>query len=246
MTEGIHAGHRERMRKKLIGFGSEIFTDHELLEMLLYSVIPYKNTNPIAINLIKRFSGLGGVLSASREELMSVDGIGERAADMILAVGAMTIDGEPFDPDSELCRALDDYGEVCRFLLERFDGHPDYKTSLLLLNNSMGYIDFVDMTGTDYSSAAVRARDFLDVAIKRGASVCITAHNHPFGPDIPTVGDLETNAMLKRAFSSAGIELIEHFLIVGNKCIGIMKHSEKEYSPLTATSRFIMSKEGGL
>ena len=63
MTQGIHAGHRDRMRKKLVSFGSDIFNDHELLEMLLYSAIPCKNTNPIAIELIRRFSGLDGVLS---------------------------------------------------------------------------------------------------------------------------------------------------------------------------------------
>ncbi len=55
MTPGIHRGHRDRMRKKLVSFGSDIFNDHELLEMLLYSAIPYKNTNPTAIELIGDF-----------------------------------------------------------------------------------------------------------------------------------------------------------------------------------------------
>ena len=33
---GIHDGHRERMRERFEQFGGNGFTDHELLEMLLY------------------------------------------------------------------------------------------------------------------------------------------------------------------------------------------------------------------
>ena len=47
MIEGkmIHKGHRQRMREKLFSHGSRVLQSYELLEMLLYYVIPYKNTN---------------------------------------------------------------------------------------------------------------------------------------------------------------------------------------------------------
>ena len=44
----IHLGHRQRMKDKLSNHGARIFDTYELLEMLLYNVIPYKDTNPIA------------------------------------------------------------------------------------------------------------------------------------------------------------------------------------------------------
>ena len=49
----IHLGHRGRMYEKLATFGCEVFNTYELLEMLLYSVVPYKDTNPIAKRLLK-------------------------------------------------------------------------------------------------------------------------------------------------------------------------------------------------
>ena len=57
MTEesSLHTGHRQRMREKLLSYGSDVMQSHELLEMLLYYVIPYKNTNPIAKRLILEF-----------------------------------------------------------------------------------------------------------------------------------------------------------------------------------------------
>jgi len=243
MTQGIHAGHRDRMRRKLISFGSDIFNDHELLEMLLYSAIPLKNTNPIAIELIKRFRGLEGVLSASREELMAVDGIGEKAADLLLSVGAVEMSAEPFrEAAPELC--FDNWSFAGQYLVDHFDGATDYKTVLLLLNNSMEYLGIAQMTDTDYSSAAIKAKSFLDAALSVGASVAIVAHNHPYGPCIPSRGDLETNSMIASAYASAGILLIEHYIILGDKYVGIMNPSKNAFPESTAVYRFASSREG--
>ena len=86
----VHEGHRARMRSKLVSHGRRIFDTYELLEMLLYQVIPYKDTNPISKNLLYAFGDLDGVLSASCEELTSVCGIGDRAAEYISLVGRLS------------------------------------------------------------------------------------------------------------------------------------------------------------
>ena len=54
----IHKGHRARMRSKLESYGPRIFDTYELLEMLLYYVIPYRDTNPIAKRLLAAFGSL--------------------------------------------------------------------------------------------------------------------------------------------------------------------------------------------
>ena len=53
--EKMHVGHRGRMRDKLMTHGARIFDTYELLEMLLYYTIPYKDTNPIAKRLLSEF-----------------------------------------------------------------------------------------------------------------------------------------------------------------------------------------------
>ena len=47
-TDNEHSGHRERMRKKFIENGFDVFETHEALEMFLYYAIPRKDTNPLA------------------------------------------------------------------------------------------------------------------------------------------------------------------------------------------------------
>lgn len=48
MPDNPHMGHRQRMLDKFRRFGLEIFSDHEVLEMLLYFAVPQGDTNPTA------------------------------------------------------------------------------------------------------------------------------------------------------------------------------------------------------
>lgn len=63
------AGHRGRMRARLLQKGGESLQEYELLEMLLYLTIPRKDTKPLAKHLINSFGSLDGLLSAEDEIL---------------------------------------------------------------------------------------------------------------------------------------------------------------------------------
>ena len=69
-TDNEHSGHRERMRKKFIENGFDVFETHEALEMFLYYAIPRKDTNPLAHRLLDRYITVGGVCDAPIDELM--------------------------------------------------------------------------------------------------------------------------------------------------------------------------------
>ena len=106
MSDNLHKGHRQRMREKLARAGEVAFNTYELLEMLLYSVIPYKDTNPVSQRLFMRFGSLHGIFSASIEELTSVEGVGEATARYIKALGEAS--GKITAPDT-VCSAVLDY-----------------------------------------------------------------------------------------------------------------------------------------
>ncbi|MDI2111899.1 UPF0758 domain-containing protein [Commensalibacter nepenthis] len=62
-------GHRGRMRAKLLQKGGQALEDYELLEMLLYLVIPRRDTKPLAKHLMNSFGSLDGLFSAPAEQL---------------------------------------------------------------------------------------------------------------------------------------------------------------------------------
>lgn len=81
-----HAGHRERMRERFEAGGFDNYRPHEVIEQLLFEVLPRVNTNPIAHDLIDRFGSVMGVLRAPIDELCKVDGVGIKTAEYIASV----------------------------------------------------------------------------------------------------------------------------------------------------------------
>ena len=73
MPDNPHMGHRQRMLDKFRRFGLEIFSDHEVLEMLLYFAVRQGDTNPTAHRLMQRFGSLHAVLEATEDELQTVE-----------------------------------------------------------------------------------------------------------------------------------------------------------------------------
>ena len=236
----IHEGHRERMRAKLLRHGQHIFDTYELLEMLLYQVIPYKDTNPIAKRLLARFGSLDGVLCASSEELTEVSGIGNRAAEFISSVGVLgdVIGAELLSEDSA---GFTSYEAVGKYLTDYFFGVEEKQVVAMFLDGSMRLIAMKKLYDLEYESGGVKAKPFIDEAAKNRATVVITAHNHPYGPFYPTPGDRATNSVITDALNMAGFLHAEHYIISGNKYAGIgsLSNFTSQLSQTPAVSEFL-------
>ncbi|HVM23566.1 MAG TPA: JAB domain-containing protein, partial [Sphingomicrobium sp.] len=67
--EPQRAGHRARLRRRLLNGGATGFHDYELVEYLLALTIPRVDTKPLAKRLLHDFGGIGPLLSASADAL---------------------------------------------------------------------------------------------------------------------------------------------------------------------------------
>lgn len=76
----LHDGHRQRLRGRIMRGGLEDLAPHELVEFLLYYVIPRQDVNDLAHRLLERFGSLQGLLGAGEEEMLAVEGMNERIA----------------------------------------------------------------------------------------------------------------------------------------------------------------------
>lgn len=80
-----HEGHRHRLRKQFLA-GPDKFSESQLLELLLMYAIPRQDVAPIAAKLVKAHGSLEQLLSASYEELVTQEGVGEATAIFIRVV----------------------------------------------------------------------------------------------------------------------------------------------------------------
>ena len=244
MTEDslIHKGHRQRMREKLVLHGSKVMQSYELLEMLLFYVIPYKNTNPTAKRLMLRFGSLDRVLSASKEELCEVEGVGPAVAEFIKRAGDIMIDRTSSADQAP----YDDYVKIGELLVDRLSAEKQPKTVMLIFDNRMRLLEYKVICEQDYASGAVKPETFIDFAIKSRASVVVTAHNHPHGPLFPTVGDMASNSAVSSALNLAGITHAEHYIVSGNKYIGISKRFSLSLIQSPELEKFYKSREDSI
>lgn len=222
---GIHEGHRDRMREKFRDFGPGVFHDHELLEMLLYSVIPLRDTNPLAKQLIASLGGLRSVLECGRERLMQVPGVGKRVAEFLTDCGrvAAAMSGDCIRP-LPLSEPFDDYDALGRNIAASLADCHEYCVYLLLFDNSMRLLDVNIMNRCDFGSAAIHPSAFADAAVSAGAAAAVIAHTHPYGPAFPSSSDRESNNAVARALFGIGVTLVEHYIISGGEYVGMIYH----------------------
>ena len=219
-TEKLHVGHRARFKTKFSLQDARLFATYELLELLLYNTVPQKDTKPIAKRLLMEFSSLEGVLCASVEKLESVNGIGAKTARFIQKTGELLrkIAVSEHRGEAPLCDSYDRVGEG---LVDFFNAEPRPAVAVMLLDNAKRLIAIERLFACDLGSGIVRSEKIIETALAKGASLIITAHNHPFGPLFATQGDMATISMLEKELRAAGICVLEHYVISGDSYIGV-------------------------
>jgi DNA repair protein RadC len=219
---GKHDGHRERLRNKFIT-SPDSLEDHELLELLLFYVIPRCNTNETAHDLIARFGSLRGVLDANMSSLVGVKDIGDKTALYLRVVAEVLSRYE--------CAAHDlsgpiNYAELGDYLRSLFVGTENEQTFLLLFDSSNRLL-LCEKIGEGYSSGnVISMRDIALLSLSNNAAGVVLAHNHPNGRATPSGEDIMATNRLKGLLSSMDIALLEHFVIAGKECVPIIHYDK--------------------
>ncbi len=170
-------GHRDRLRERFVAGGPDALPDYELLELLLFRLIPRVDTKPIAKALIARFGSLAEVLGAPSSLLEEVKGIGPTVAidlKVIAATAQRMARGEVRGREvlSNWTQLLD----YCRSAMA-FEAREQFR--ILFLDKKNGLIaDEVQQTGT-VDHTPVYPREVVKRALELSASAVILVHNHP-------------------------------------------------------------------
>ena len=115
-----HEGHRQRMRKRVEQQGFDSLEPHEALEYLLYITNARKDTNQLAHDLMGRFGDFAGVLEATEEDLLTVEGVGPATARMLHLLPAVSRYYTQCRTNGKICIKTTEQLEV--YLLRLFAG----------------------------------------------------------------------------------------------------------------------------
>lgn len=205
-----HSGHRQRVRKKFIENGFDVFEPHEALEMFLFYAIPRKDTNPLAHRLLDRYLTIGGVCDAPIDELMEEFGLSESAAAYIKMLPEMSrLYNESKMSDDNII----DYENLGKLFQTKFIGRTSEAVALMLGDAKGKMIYFNIISKGSLNSSDMPIRKIVDLSLRHNAKTAFIAHNHPSGTALPSHSDLLTTQTVRETLLSVGVDLIDHFII---------------------------------
>ncbi len=215
MNNHVHEGHRKRLRETIVKTGLENMQEHQVLEYVLSFVIPRKDTNVLAHNLIKKFGSFKGVLQSSQKELQTIDGIGN-----VLAVYLSTLkdvisyyNKNEKENNFKIFNSFDT-SEFFRKILSSSSIEQFY---VACVNNNMQITHYEKLAfGTD-ASVSVQIKDILNILNKNLCTKFLVCHNHPHGKSSPSLSDVSFTKNLYISARLAGYSLIDH-IIIGESC----------------------------
>ena len=212
MTEGNpHAGHRARLRARLIDTGGDGLLDHELIEYLLALAIPRRDTKPLAKRLLAEFGGIASLLSADADALRRVEGMGDGAIAALKIAQASAL---------RLLRAevaakpvLGNWQALLDYLRADMAHHPIERVRVLHLNTRNMLIRDEKISEGSIDEAAVHVREVIRRAIDLGSAALILVHNHPSGDPSPSRADIDLTRGIMEAGKRLNIAVHDHIII---------------------------------
>ncbi len=216
-----YVGHRERLRDRFHNSASgDDFADYELLELILFRLIPRSDTKPVAKALLARFGSLSQVLGAPETLLREVKGVGPTVAldlKVIAAAGRRMARGEI--RTRELLSSWNQVLDYCRAAMA-FEEREKFRILFLDKKNAL-IADEVQQMGT-VDHTPVYPREVIKRALELSSTAIILVHNHPSGDPTPSRADIDMTRTIIDTGRQLGIAVHDH-IIIGKKGFASMK-----------------------
>lgn len=224
----IHEGHRKRLKERFCREGLDNFNEVNVLELMLFYCVQRRDTNPMAHRLLTHFGNLAGVLDASREELMQVEGITENIAiylSMIKDVSRYYLVNQPDQP--QLLQSID---ACARYMRPNFVGRSNETVFLLCLDAKCKVLCCKKISEGSVISTPISSRKVVETALNAKAASVVLAHNHPSGIAIPSPEDVAVTRRLSSTLNGVDVILVDH-IVFGDDGDYVSMVQSRKYAP---------------
>ena len=209
-NEPGRAGHRARLRERLLEAGPTGFHDYELIEYLLTLTIPRVDTKPLAKRLLQDFGGIGPLLGASADTLRR-EGLSDAAVAALKIAEATAlrllearIEGRP---------VLSSWDALGDYLHATMAHRRTEEVRILFLNAKNMVLANEALWQGSVDEASVHVREVIARAIALGATALIIVHNHPSGDPSPSQQDIRMTRDLVEAGRHMKVTVHDHVIV---------------------------------
>ncbi len=206
-----HLGHRKRLRDRFLKGGEKSIPDYELIELLLFGVIPRGDTKPLAKKLLDTCGSFAGLLQADIEKLKSIPGVGEATivALKVIQEAACRLVREEANTQT----TLNSWQSIINYCRARMSHLTVEQFRLLFLDQKNKVIaDEIQQQGT-INRTPIFPREIVKRTLELGATSLIMVHNHPSGDPTPSQADIDITRKVIKAARELEIQVLDHLII---------------------------------
>jgi DNA repair protein RadC len=209
-VKDYRAGHRDRMRERLLASGADAFHDYELLEYIL-GLGRRDDTKNLAKELIGHFGSLPAVIAADSSQLAKFRGVGDTSIANLKFIAACahrmmqkTVMDKPI---------LSSWASLCDYLQADMAHISNERFRVLFLNNKNALIRDEIMSEGTVNHAPVYVREIVKRGLEVAATAIILVHNHPSGDPKPSQDDIIMTREIIDAARPLGITVHDHIIV---------------------------------
>lgn len=207
---------QDRPREKFERLGAEKLTDAELLALILRTGT--RNLSAVALaeeilNSDISGNGLEKLYHMSKQDLMTIHGVGDVKAIQILALSELSIRLSKLKTRDQI--SFRSPQSIARYYMDEFRTYRQEHLKLLLFDTKNHLIGERLISKGTVNASMAEPRDVFSEALRMGAVSIILIHNHPSGDTTPSSADLIVTKRIQESGDLLGIQLLDH-IIVGN------------------------------
>lgn len=211
----IHKGHRNRMKQRYMEEGLDNFSDHEIIELLLYYSIPQHDTNALAHRMIQEFGTLYDLFEADPRDIERRCKVSLNTAILISLVAPLS---RRYLKQKWGERPILNSSTVAgNFAVSLFAGRI-YECFYVICLNSQNRVNYAALVheGT-INEAPVYPRLVVEAALRHKANSIILAHNHPGGSLKASNADIDVTRKICQAMKPISINVVDHIIVAGDR-----------------------------
>lgn len=188
----------------------EGFSEHEIMEMLLFYVFPRGNTNPLAHQLTEKFGTVKGVLNASPEELTQLNDVNVNCALALKFFNILT----SYVARQEL-GGIDarDFEKMLEYAKTFFYGEKTEKIKVFCINNKCQVQSVSDAGVGTSDRVTLDFKELTKIILNSGCNNIILAHNHPNAQSDPSQEDIILTRKVQNYLAMLDINVLDHYVI---------------------------------
>lgn len=220
-----HEGHRDRLRNRIRTEGLAHLAPHEVLEYLLFSFVPRRNTNEIAHDLLERFGSIDKVMDADYAALREAKGMTDNAALFLKQMPALVVLYKTERAKNSGMNFLDP-NVAAVYLNDLIGNHPTEQCAALGVDARGNMVGTVCFESDVVDRVAINVRRLAKELLLMRAAGVVVAHNHPSGDVSPSAEDEAAYRNLVQALGSLSINLLDCIIVGGGKAYSMTLPAE--------------------